>query len=337
MTPFASHLLTWFHQHGSKDLPWQRDIHPYRVWVSEIMLQQTQVKTVIPYFERFIARFPDIQALAQASEDQVLALWAGLGYYARGRNLHRAAQKIMTEYQGQFPLDSTQVQGLPGLGKSTAHAILAICEGQRLAILDGNVKRVLTRYCGISGYPGNKKIEAQLWQIAESFLPATSLPDYTQAIMDLGAMICLPRNPRCAECPVQQNCIAFAAQQTASLPTPKPKKALPTKEAAFVIAMHQGKVLLEKRPSKGIWGSLWCVPEFTTNMDLQAFIQDRVVTILAPRPHLFTHYRLILTPYVMEVAQPFCHDKNHQWVALDQIAEYGLPAPILLLLRPIIK
>jgi A/G-specific adenine glycosylase len=194
---FANQLLAWFHQHGRKTLPWQQNVHPYSVWVSEIMLQQTQVKTVIPYFERFMLRFPDIQTLAMASEDQVLALWAGLGYYARGRNLHRTAQIIVSEYQGQFPKNIMQVQSLPGLGRSTASAILAICEGQALPILDGNVKRVLARYCGISGYPGDKKIEAQLWQQATAFLPHTEIPDYTQAIMDLGALICLPKNPRC--------------------------------------------------------------------------------------------------------------------------------------------
>ncbi|MCX7123459.1 MAG: A/G-specific adenine glycosylase [Gammaproteobacteria bacterium] len=332
MTSFASLLLHWFHQHGRKTLPWQQDIHPYRVWVSEIMLQQTQVKTVIPYFERFMEAFPDIQSLALATEDQVLKHWAGLGYYARGRNLHRSAQIIQSEWGGQFPQALSQVQSLPGLGRSTASAILAICMSQPHPILDGNVKRVLARYFGISGYPGDKKIEAQLWEKAEACLPQQDIPDYTQAIMDLGAMICLPRNPQCAQCPVQKNCIANATHQTASLPTPKPKKAVPTKTAFFVIARYRDHILLEKRPSKGIWGGLWCPPEFTTEIDLNAFIHNRSIQILAPRQHQFTHYRLLFTPYLMEAETAFCHDKIHLWVPIKELSQYAFPAPISLIL-----
>ena len=333
MPPFSSQLLHWFHQHGRKTLPWQQDIHPYRVWVSEIMLQQTQVKTVIPYFERFMARFPNIYTLAEASEDQVLVLWAGLGYYARGRHLHRAAQIIVSDFGGQFPQELAPLQNLPGLGRSTASAILAICNHQALPILDGNVKRVLTRYCGIVGYPGDKKIEAQLWQKAAQLLPKEAIPDYTQAIMDLGAMICLPRNPHCLICPVQTHCVAYLTGQTTSLPTPKPKKGIPTKEAAFVIVKYQESILLEKRPSKGIWGGLWCLPEFTTPADLNAFVQDRPIRILKTRTHVFTHYRLLFTPYILEVDQAFCHDKNQQWVPLNTLQNYALPAPIQVLLK----
>ena len=332
---FSSSLLRWFHQHGRKTLPWQHDIHPYRVWVSEIMLQQTQVKTVIPYFERFMARFPDIHTLAAATEDQVLNLWAGLGYYARGRNLHRAAQQIVSEWNGKFPEQLSQLQSLPGLGRSTASAILAICAGQPLPILDGNVKRVLTRYCGITGYPGDKKIETQLWHKAEQFLPQKEIPDYTQAIMDLGALICLPRNPQCQVCPVQTHCVAYLTEQTAQLPTPKPKKTIPTKEVAFVIVRYQDSVLLEKRPSQGIWGGLWCLPEFKSEAELNAFLQNRSTVILKAKTHLFSHYRLLFTPHLVEVDQPFCHDKNQQWVSLNALQDYALPSPIAaLLLNP---
>jgi A/G-specific adenine glycosylase len=365
---FSSALLQWFERHGRKTLPWQNGLQDniapvlgqrllpaqtgpryaaelasvsaapaqeqyYRVWVSEIMLQQTQVKTVIPYFKRFMARFPNIQSLAAAQEEDVLALWAGLGYYARGRNLHRAAQLIMAEHGGAFPHTLTELQALPGLGRSTASAILAICEGQRLPILDGNVKRVLSRYHGIHGYPGDKKIETILWQYAEAALPLErEMPAYTQAIMDLGALTCLPKNPQCQQCPVQEDCIAYATEQTAILPTPKPKKIIPTKQAWFVIAKNKDRVLLEKRPSKGIWGGLWCLPEFTLKTSLNAFVQNHPLTILEPRPHQFTHYRLILNPCLIHVDQSFCHDKNQHWISLKQLDQYGLPAPILTLL-----
>ncbi len=330
---FTALLLHWFHQHGRKTLPWQEDIHPYRVWVSEIMLQQTQVKTVIPYFERFMQRFPDLASLAAATQEEVLFYWAGLGYYARGRNLHHAAQKIMRDYGGCFPQELAALQSLPGLGRSTASAILAICNGQRLPILDGNVKRVLSRYFGISGYPGDKKVEALLWQKAADLLPHADIPAYTQAIMDLGALICLPRNPQCCKCPVQKDCFALQHQQTSTLPTAKPKKAYPTKEAYFALILQDDKLLLEKRPPKGIWGGLWCPPEFDTKAELTTFLQGYPATASETRTHLFTHYRLLFTPYWAKVDTQFCHDKNQVWIPMSNLGSQPVARPIQILLH----
>ncbi len=285
------------------------------------MLQQTQVKTVIPYFERFIAAFPSIAHLAAASLDQVLSHWAGLGYYARARNLHKTAKILVAEYKGKFPRDLETLQKLPGLGRSTASAILAICFSQALPILDGNVKRVLTRYLGIAGYPGDKPVEQQLWLQAKALMPASNIPAYTQAIMDLGALICTSRNPSCLLCPVQPHCIAYRDNLINSLPTRKPKVAYPTKQAFFLILTDGHTILLKQRPNNGIWGGLWCLPEFKTLSD----IPYQNYQILPERSHLFTHYRLRFTPIVIKttIPQPF------DWQALPN---YGLPAPIKRLL-----
>jgi A/G-specific adenine glycosylase len=330
---FSQRLLSWFHQHGRKKLPWQKDLSPYPVWVSEIMLQQTQVKTVIPYFERFMARFPTLQSLAAASQDEVLSLWSGLGYYARGRNLHKTAQ-IIDAYQGHFPTELTALQALPGLGRSTASAILAICFGTQHAILDGNVKRVLTRYLGIEGYPGEREIEARLWQKAEDLLPTEKkdIPAYTQAIMDLGAMICLPKNPNCLLCPVKVQCRALQNDQIHMLPTPKPKRAYPTKKAWFVILKSADSIHLIQRPQIGIWGGLWCPPEFPDLASTHAYLNGlgldpKEATTLPQRHHLFTHYRLEFTPLFVQWRAPICHDKLN-WTPLHKISEKGLPAPM---------
>ncbi len=332
---FSQRLLSWFHQHGRKKLPWQRDLTPYPVWVSEIMLQQTQVKTVIPYYERFMARFPTLHALAAASQDEVLSLWSGLGYYARGRNLHKAAHIIVEEYQGQFPTELAILQTLPGLGRSTASAILAICFGTRHAILDGNVKRVLTRYFGIEGYPGEREIESKLWQEAERLLPAEeiNIPAYTQAIMDLGAMICLPKRPTCLLCPVQNDCIALRNQCIDALPTPKPKRAYPTKKAWFVLLKNGNSLHLIQRPQSGIWGGLWCPPEFPDEASAHTYLTNlglnpKNAKTLPPQHHLFTHYRLEFTPILFDCDPTVCHDKLLMWTPLYQISEKGLPAPI---------
>ncbi len=332
---FSQRLLSWFHQHGRKKLPWQRDLTPYPVWVSEIMLQQTQVKTAIPYYERFMMRFPTLQSLAEASQDEVLSLWSGLGYYARGRNLHKAAHIIVEEYQGHFPNELSILQSLPGLGRSTASAILAICFGARHAILDGNVKRVLTRYLGIEGYPGEREIEAKLWQEAERLLPSkeADIPAYTQAIMDLGAMMCLPKRPSCLLCPVQNDCIALRDKQVETLPTSKPKRAYPTKKAWFVLLKNADALHLIQRPQTGIWGGLWCPPEFSDEASAHAYLTHLGLDLQNAKPlplqhHLFTHYRLEFMPILLDCTSSVCHDKLLSWIPIHQISEKGLPAPI---------
>lgn len=332
---FSVRLVEWFHQFGRKKLPWQKVLMPYPVWVSEIMLQQTQVKTVIPYFERFMTRYPCLENLANASLDEVLQLWAGLGYYARARNLHRSAQWMVFENQGQFPLTLTELAALPGLGRSTASAILAICFGQSLPILDGNVKRVLARYCGIEGYPGEKKIEACLWKEAEALLPSSEIPAYTQAIMDLGALICLPNHPHCEICPVSETCIAKQENRVADLPYPKPKQSIPTKEAYFALFICRDKIWLSPRPQKGIWGGLWCLPEYPHQEALESVLTEMKadkIEYLMPLSHVFTHYRLLFTPVRISLETEFCRDKIGRWLSFSELEAYGLPAPIKRLL-----
>lgn len=333
--PFAQNLLKWFQHNGRKTLPWQRDRDPYKVWISEIMLQQTQVKTVIPYFERFIAKYPKVADLANAPLDEVLTLWAGLGYYARARNLHKMAQILMTDYKGQFPKTLEALQKLPGLGRSTASAILAISFAKPLPILDGNVKRVLTRYLGIEGYPGNKEVEALLWQEAENLMPQTVIPAYTQAIMDLGAMVCTPRNPGCLLCPVQKDCVAYHKGLINQLPTPKPRTVYPTKQAYFLLLTDKEHIYLEKRPHTGIWGGLWCLPEFAHLEDIKTWCSVRKLSpeLLEQRTHLFTHYRLLFTPVVVRysVIQQSGNEgkfSSGSGIPLKEIQQYALPAPI---------
>jgi A/G-specific adenine glycosylase len=294
---FASALLAWFDRAGRKHLPWQQSPTPYRVWISEIMLQQTQVVTVIPYYERFMQRFPDVHALAQAPLDEVLHLWTGLGYYARARNLHRAAQVLVAEHAGDFPASREQIEALPGIGRSTAAAILALSREQPHAILDGNVKRVLTRCFGIEGFPGEKKIESQLWQLAEQCLPSSRLRDYTQAIMDLGATACTRTQPKCDECPFTARCVAYRGGLQSTLPTRRPKKARPQRTAFVVVAMNaDGAVLLERRPPVGIWGGLWTFPQFEAEADAIAFTGTRSTQRLPVYEHAFTHFDLTLQP-----------------------------------------
>ncbi|TNC94429.1 MAG: A/G-specific adenine glycosylase [Gallionellaceae bacterium] len=261
MTSFASRLTVWQRAHGRHDLPWQEQ-DAYRVWLSEIMLQQTQVATVIPYFQRFVTSFPNIAVLAAATEDQVLAHWSGLGYYARGRNLHKAARIIVAKFGGEFPEKFEDILELPGIGRSTAAAVCALAFHQRRAILDGNVKRVLARYRGIEGWAGEKQVEEQLWQQAEALLPNEGVATYTQALMDMGATICTRSRPKCVLCPVQTDCIALQTDRINTLPTPKPKNVIPERHATFLLLMHGNDILLEKRPSSGIWGGLWCPPQF---------------------------------------------------------------------------
>ncbi len=304
---FATKLLNWFDQHGRHDLPWQQKINPYRVWISEIMLQQTQVKTVIPYYERFIERFPDIQTLASAEIDDVLHLWTGLGYYARGRNLHKAAKQICDNLNGQFPDEMDNVMGLPGIGRSTAGAILAIAFNQRHLILDGNVKRVLSRLYAIEAWPGDKKIEDQLWQLADQHTPQERVADYTQAIMDLGATVCSRSRPNCRHCPLQTECLAHKQGKEEDLPRAKPKKNKPERKAFFLILENaEGEVLLKQRPPSGIWGGLWSFPEVEREKDIEQNVRKNYGFSIQSRHglqslrHSFSHFHLDIQPVLLK-------------------------------------
>jgi A/G-specific adenine glycosylase len=329
-------LLAWFDRAGRKHLPWQRDPTPYRVWVSEIMLQQTQVATVAPYYERFMQRFPDVRALAAAPVDEVLHLWTGLGYYARARNLHRAAQSIVSVHGGQFPGTIEQVEALPGIGRSTAGAILALSGSQRHPILDGNVKRVLTRCFGIEGFPGDARVERALWSIADACTPAERVAHYTQAIMDLGATVCVRSRPACNACPLSAQCVARREGRQAQLPTPRPRKERPRRTAYAVLATGpDGAVLLERRPPAGIWGGLWTFPQFEERATALAWVESNLatpgdVTELAPYAHAFTHFELILHPLLV-AAKPrparVEADERYRWYDATQPARIGLAKP----------
>lgn len=352
---FTQPLLAWFDIEGRHDLPWQHNINPYRVWVSEIMLQQTQVATVIPYYERFMRRFPTVVDLAEASQDEVLTYWAGLGYYARGRNLHKAAQIIKQEYEGKFPTSFAEVVALPGIGRSTAGAILSISLQQRFAILDGNVKRVLSRYFAIEGWPGQKAVENQLWEYAEQLTPIERYADYTQAIMDLGATLCKRSQPRCNDCPVKESCHAFAKNEVARFPFSKPKKIKPVKQAWMLIEEnHLGQVQLYKRGQKGIWAGLWSLPQFESKAALLQRLESLPIEMESliewnEFRHTFSHFHLDIKPLVLQHKKPMrsaLHSCSKSLAVLEDGAVYaptesawfaladcnkqtlGLPAPI---------
>ena len=299
MTWFAERLLAWHGAHGRQGLPWRDNQTPYRVWVSEIMLQQTQAATAAPYFERFMARFPTLQSLADAERDEVLQLWAGLGYYARARNLHRAAGLA----PHGLPDTLEGLCALPGIGRSTAGAVLAIAFGRRGAILDGNAKRALARFHGIAGYPGLRDVEQALWRRAEEHTPAERPGDYAQAIMDFGATLCRRRNPACSVCPVAPRCAAFAAGRQGEIPAPRPRRLLPERSArAFLLIDRRGACFLERRPDAGVWGGLWSPPERPLETDVAAFAREWRIDVerdLAAPPlrHTFTHYRFVVTPH----------------------------------------
>jgi A/G-specific adenine glycosylase len=338
----AHRLLEWFVAEGRKNLPWQRDPTPYRVWVSEIMLQQTQVATAVPYYHAFMARFPDVRTLAEAPLDEVLHQWSGLGYYARARNLQRAAQAIVARHGGEFPSTLDEVMALPGIGRSTAGAILALSRGERHPILDGNVKRVLTRYFGVEGYPGEPAVERRLWALAEACTPDSRVAEYTQAIMDLGATICTRARPACLLCPVSEHCVARAAELQDRLPAPRPRTARPVREAWLVVSMRGGhKVLLERRPPSGIWGGLWGLPECPTREHAEQWCRERLSGAGTPRPgavlkHAFSHFDYRMQPLVVRClgkAESLRDDDRFLWYDTRRPARIGLPKPIATLLE----
>ncbi|WP_075184811.1 A/G-specific adenine glycosylase [Teredinibacter haidensis] len=342
MPTFAQKLLKWFDQYGRKNLPWQQPIHPYRVWVSEIMLQQTQVETVIPYFNRFLERFPTLESLANAPLDDVLHLWTGLGYYARARNLHKCAQTVQAEHQGQMPSDVESLEALPGIGRSTAAAIASIAYEQSTAILDGNVKRVLARHHAVDGWPGKPAVLNQLWQHAEQHMPKKRCRDYTQAIMDLGATVCTRSKPQCNQCPVVSTCQAHAQSNPQDYPGKKPKKTLPIKQIQMLLIHNKsGEVLLEQRPPTGIWGGLWSLPELQQTEDSKAHISEHIgkVSTHIEWPqlrHTFSHYHLDISPIAVKLAKvyPQIMENNRQlWYNLQQPQNLGLAAPVKKLLE----
>jgi len=310
---FAEKLVRWQRRHGRHGLPWQGTRDPYRVWLSEVMLQQTQVSTVVPYYEKFLRKYPTVERLAAASEEGVLQLWSGLGYYARGRNLHAAAQLVAS--RGSFPKTAAEIAELPGVGRSTAAAIAVFAFGERAAILDGNAKRVLSRFSGI----GKKE---KLWAFAERMLPAQHVETYTQALMDLGATVCT-RDPDCGACPVRARCVARKAGRIAELPAARPRKALPLRKTTWFVYLEAGRVLLERRPSPGIWGGLWCFPE----EKMFRFPGKKLTAI----DHGFTHFRLRIQPLLFE--GQFGEARGRLWIDLGEAAGAAVPAPVRKLLQ----
>ncbi|GAA6134602.1 A/G-specific adenine glycosylase [Oceaniserpentilla sp. 4NH20-0058] len=337
---FSKAVLSWFDQHGRHDLPWQSTKTPYRVWVSEIMLQQTQVVTVIPYYQRFMASFPTVQDLANASTDEVLHHWTGLGYYARARNLHKCAQTVVEQYGGEFPQTVEALESLSGIGRSTAGAIASISMGKHAAILDGNVKRVLSRFHAIEGWPGNKKVADSMWEIAERYTPAKRTGDYTQAMMDLGATLCTRSKPKCQICPLVTQCEAYALGRVKDFPHSKPKKEKPIKSVRLLMLQHEQDVLLQQQPSSGIWGGLWIFPQQSLDDELfdhPLLIQQDIngVEHSDVFRHTFSHYHLDIHPIKVKLNAKI--DQVAQsptlWYNLAQPASVGLAAPVKKLLE----
>ncbi len=332
MPSFAQRLIDWHRRHGRHDLPWQGTDDPYRVWLSEIMLQQTQVSTVIPYYARFLARFPTLADLAAAPVDEVMALWSGLGYYARARNLHQCAQAIIAAHAGHFPRTPAEIARLPGIGQSTAHAIAVFCFGARAAILDGNVKRLLCRCFAIEG--SGAQVDNRLWQLAESLLPKQQVATYIQAQMDMGATICTRTKPRCVVCPVTSACVALAGNRVAELPTPKPRRAIPQQEVVLLVIRQGDCVLLEERPPSGIWGGLLSLPELPEGDDAAHFCAQQLklrIDAISPAPtfqHSFTHFRLSIQPLICETRSRGKPPVGYRWLDRKDWAGAALPAPI---------
>jgi A/G-specific adenine glycosylase len=346
---FSARIVRWQRSHGRRGMPWQQTGDAYRIWLSEIMLQQTQVATVIPYYERFVARFATVADLAAAPEDDVLALWSGLGYYARARNLHRAARDVVERFAGRFPTAFDDLVTLPGIGRSTAGAIAAFASGERRAILDGNVRRVLARHAAIGGDPGAAATMTALWREADARLPDAGIESYTQGMMDLGAAICLPRKPLCLLCPVNADCIARLEERIDELPGRRVRAAVRRKRIAMLVVLSGGEVLLEKRPPTGIWGGLWSLPEADVasppaeTLEREWGLQAAQVEALAPFEHAFTHFTLEVEPWRIRVRNASAlaramlpgaaaEGKTATWLPLADIAGAALPSPVRKLL-----
>ncbi|MEQ4838142.1 A/G-specific adenine glycosylase [Enterobacter hormaechei] len=337
---FSAQVLDWYDKYGRKTLPWQIEKTPYKVWLSEVMLQQTQVATVIPYFERFMARFPTITDLANAPLDEVLHLWTGLGYYARARNLHKAAQQVATRHNGKFPETFDEVADLPGVGRSTAGAILSLSLGKHFPILDGNVKRVLARCYAIDGWPGKKEVEKRLWEISEAVTPAKGVARFNQAMMDLGAMVCTRSKPKCELCPVNNLCVAYANHTWTQYPGKKPKQTLPERTGYMLLMQHGDEVFLAQRPPSGLWGGLYCFPQFEDEASLRAWLEQRgiaadTLTQLNAFRHTFSHFHLDIVPMWLPVSSfTSCMDEGTAlWYNLAQPPSVGLAAPVERLLQ----
>ena len=348
---FSDSVIVWQKRHGRHLLPWQNTRDAYLIWLSEIMLQQTQVSAVLAYYARFLERFPTLRALAAAPLDDVMALWSGLGYYTRARNLHRCAQRVVAEYDAVFPSDPALLAQLPGIGRSTAAAISAFSSGARAAILDGNVKRVFARVFGINAYPGSKPVEDALWRRADALLPLHGIESYTQGLMDLGATLCTRSKPDCQRCPLLSRCVAFATDRVRELPLRKPKKVSPEKHATLLLIIDHGQVLLEQRPGSGIWGGLLSLPELNGHTlveggDIPAIDHDALTLAvsqfgvleshqrLLPFTHVFTHYKLHITPCRITLARrlDLAGESGHVWLHGAQIGNAALPAPVKKLL-----
>ncbi|MSP87050.1 MAG: A/G-specific adenine glycosylase [Methylotenera sp.] len=345
MSDFASRLITWQKIHGRHDLPWQNTADPYAIWVSEIMLQQTQVTAVIGYYSKFMQRFPDIATLANASQEDVLQHWSGLGYYSRARNLHHAAMHIIDSHHGLFPQDFDTIQTLPGIGRSTAAAIASFAFNQVQTILDGNVKRVLARHFLVEGWPSTTKVEKQLWQLAEQLLPKVDMVAYTQGLMDLGATICSRRKPKCSDCPLINTCAAYQQHRVDTLPTAKPRKAIPEKHTTMLILLHGDEVMLEKRPPTGIWGGLWSFPETEAKLDFDAVVLNQFdITALASKPlpaltHTFTHFKLHIQPQPLHVLKrpPNSCEPRLMWLNVEDAIGAAIATPIRKILQSLLK
>jgi len=339
--PFAARIRAWQRRHGRHDLPWQQSRDPYRIWLSEIMLQQTQVATVLPYYERFLAAFPGVHSLAAAPIGRVLELWAGLGYYRRAHHLHAAARAVVDRHGGSFPRTPDELAALPGVGRSTAAAIAAFAFGVRGAILDGNVKRVLARHRGIECFPGEAAVEKQLWIVAEALLPARGIENYSQGLMDLGATVCTRSEPRCDACPVAGDCVARVQGRVDQLPSPRPRKSVPKRELKVLLIERAGELLVERRPATGIWSGLWSLPELPADADVPEALLGRfgieaaTIDALTPVVHGFTHFTLTLHPLRIAVRrwQPRAESPECLWLARDDATSAALPAPIKRLIR----
>ena len=347
---FSAAVIAWQKVHGRHALPWQQTHDAYRIWLSEIMLQQTQVAAVVPYYQKFLVSFPTVQALAAAPSDAVMALWSGLGYYTRARNLQQCAKRVVADHAGIFPNDPVLLAELPGIGRSTAAAIAAFAYGRRAAILDGNVKRVFSRVFGVEGYPGSKPVEDRLWLRAQSLLPQQSIEAYTQGLMDLGATLCSRNRPDCQRCPLAPRCVALATGRVHLLPTRKEKKVLPQRQTAMLVVVDQQQILLEQRPDYGIWGGLLSLPELAPDpvdqvVDPKQFEQRMMQQIapfgvtesclpLTPFAHGFTHFKLQVTPFLIKLSRRLDTAAQQQfvWYSIDKLAAAPLPAPVKKLL-----